>query len=525
MGDSAAAPRRVRVERGIYRRPTGVLEVGFKDETGRQRWRTVDGGILAARKLRDDLAAKRARGESIAPKPKLRFGEAAEQWLGGPVLDLRETTQAKYRCIVNEHLRPRFEARRLDALTADDLACLVRELRGEGKSEATIVVALGVVGSVYRFAARRLGWSGTIPTTLMLRSERPKIALVKRRPIFVGEQLEQTIAAAHEPFRTLFIVAALTGARISELCALAWANIRIDAVEDAEIEFGWQVDRRGNRRPTKTDGSARTVPIPPELATILHRHRLAARDTTSDDFVFASGTGRPLQQRNVGRALREAQSRAVDADGQPTFPVLHQVDDHGDLVPIPRGVLASMHSFRHTVASRALLAGESVDEVAFLLGHRDGTVTRTVYVREVADARRRTMRRSRMAAEFGGALRVALDQALRTPDVNGGLPLAGVVAKPCPAEPLSIVAMTPERKRRKKRRPAPAEATLQAVESTDPGPPYLVLWHPGAEKERDALWPTQEIVAMEHAVEKLRPSARGFRIRTQARSGAKPARD
>ena len=68
-----------------------------------------------------------------------------------------------------------------------------------------------------------------------------------------------------------------------------------------------------------------------------------------------------------------------------------------------------MHSFRHTVASRALLAGESVDEVAFFLGHRDGTVTRTVYVREVADARRRHMRRSRMTAEFGGALAVALD--------------------------------------------------------------------------------------------------------------------
>jgi integrase len=99
----------------------------------------------------------------------------------------------------------------------------------------------------------------------------------------------------------------------------------------------------------------------------------------------------------------------VDADGQPTFYVLHNVDAHGNPVAVPRGTLPSMHSFRHTVASRALLAGESVDEVAFLLGHRDGTVTRTVYVREVADARRRAMRRSRMNAEFAGTLAVALD--------------------------------------------------------------------------------------------------------------------
>jgi integrase len=63
-----------------------------------------------------------------------------------------------------------------------------------------------------------------------------------------------------------------------------------------------------------------------------------------------------------------------------------------------------MHSFRHTLASRALLPGESVDEIAFLLGHRDANVTRAVYVRELSDARRRTMRRSRMAEEFADVL-------------------------------------------------------------------------------------------------------------------------
>ena len=61
-------------------------------------------------------------------------------------------------------------------------------------------------------------------------------------------------------------------------------------------------------------------------------------------------------------------------------------------------------AFRHTVASRALLAGESIDEVAFLLGHRDANVTRAVYLRELSDARQRTMRRSRMATEFADLL-------------------------------------------------------------------------------------------------------------------------
>lgn len=127
MAEASSIPRRVRVERAIYRRPTGVLEVCFKDENARLRWRTVDGGILAARKLRDDLAGRRARGESVAPRPKLRFGAAADVWLHGPVLDLRDTTQVKYRSIVDGHLRPRFDARRLDGIDADDLARLVRD--------------------------------------------------------------------------------------------------------------------------------------------------------------------------------------------------------------------------------------------------------------------------------------------------------------------------------------------------------------------------------------------------------------
>jgi integrase len=47
--------------------------------------------------------------------------------------------------------------------------------------------------------------------------------------------------------------------------------------------------------------------------------------------------------------------------------VLHKRAEDGTPISVPHGALPSMHSFRHTVASRALLAGESVDEVAFLL--------------------------------------------------------------------------------------------------------------------------------------------------------------
>lgn len=123
----------------------------------------------------------------------------------------------------------------------------------------------------------------------------------RRVPIFRPGQIEQTLAASTEPYRTLFTVAALTGARISEMCGLTWADVALDDLDESEITLGFQVDRHGNRRATKTDAAGNPIPAPP-------------------------------------------------------------------------GSVPSMHSFRHTVASRALLAGESVDEVAFFLGHRDAPV-------------------------------------------------------------------------------------------------------------------------------------------------------
>jgi integrase len=397
-------PRRVRVERNIYRRATGAYEVGFKDGTGKQRWRTVAGGITAARAARDELLSRRARGERVTSSPRLRFCDAATRWLEGPVLDLRPATQSCYRNAVDQHLRDRLGQRRLDTITPEDLAELVRVLRRNGLAESTIVIVIGVANRIYRYAARRLGWAGANPVSLMLSSERPKPSKGKRRRIFERGELEQTISAAGEPYRTLFTVAALTGARLSELLALTWANLRVDDVDDAQIEFAHQVDRRGNLAPTKTDGSARTIPIPPQLARLLAAHRQMSTFVRPDSFVFATRSGRPFSQRNIARALRAAQVKAVDDDGHPTFPALHAVDENGNPVAVPHGVLPSMHSFRHTVASRALLAGESVDEVAFMLGHRDANVTRAVYVRELSDARRRTMRRSRMIAEFDDIL-------------------------------------------------------------------------------------------------------------------------
>jgi hypothetical protein len=38
------------------------------------------------------------------------------------------------------------------------------------------------------------------------------------------------------------------------LLGLTWTDVRLDDLDDSEVEFGWQVDRHGHRRlPRPTD--------------------------------------------------------------------------------------------------------------------------------------------------------------------------------------------------------------------------------------------------------------------------------
>ena len=408
MTKTNAAPRRTRVEQNIYKRPSGVFEVGFKDGAGVQRWRTVEGGIQAARALRDELLVQRRKGGRVS-NPRVRFGEAASAWLES-CSNLRPTTLAVYEGAVRLHLEPKFKNRRLDSMTPEDFVWLVGLLQAEGLSPATTSKVLSVASRVFRFSARRLGFAGANPVSLLMPNERPTVAASTARATYSPEQAAATIRAAKEPFRLLFLVMASTGARVSEALALRWQDVNLETLEEAELRFAFQLDRsrtngQPNLIPTKTDGSSRTVPISRPLAEALAAYKLAAVSTTKDSFVFVSKrTGSVLWHRNVTRALREAQERAVDEHGRQAFPELHELDENGRSVAPARGEVPGLHSFRHSLASRLLNEGESSEEIAFLLGHANANVTRAVYIHEVADARRRSMRRDRLAAVAGSAM-------------------------------------------------------------------------------------------------------------------------
>jgi integrase len=323
-----------------------------------------------------------------------------------------------YRNSVETHLRPRWGRRRLDSITVDDAARLVRELRADGKAEWTISTVLRAGSRVFTFARRRLNWHGENPIAGLENGERPRVVTATRRRIFQGDELAQTLAAANEPWRTLFSLAAVTGARESELLGLLVSDVDVREVNDAAVTFTHQVDRKGERVALKTDESRRTVELPPSMAVMLLEHLARSPRKGAGAFLFATRSGRALGQRNALRELRRAQERARDRDGRPTFPDLFERNDRGELIvsdrgeyvpqrrrDVPRGTVPHFHGYRHTAASDAIAAGDGSEEISWQLGHKNSNVTRAVYVQEIKSAERRARRRAKMEDRYGAMLR------------------------------------------------------------------------------------------------------------------------
>jgi hypothetical protein len=150
------APRRVRVERGIYRQRNGKYAVCWR-HAGRLRFRTVGFDVVEARRERLALIAATREG-SVPVSPRLRFETVAGRWLERFEVKVaagerHPRTLEAHRYQLDRHLLPGLARRRIASITVDYVAELPM-LRRKGCSAKTSASALAMLQSVMRFARR-----------------------------------------------------------------------------------------------------------------------------------------------------------------------------------------------------------------------------------------------------------------------------------------------------------------------------------------------------------------------------------
>jgi integrase len=306
--------RRRRVERGVYLQPNGKYAVCFMG-AGKPRFRTVGTDLGAARAARAALIEAASRGE-VPVMPSLRFDAVVDRWIVRydmlVAADLRrQRTLEAHRYYLERHVLPRLRARKVSAITMEDVSALIVAMRAEGWSEKTTANALATLHSVLRFALRH-GWIVIDPVARLERGERPRPAPRVHR-VLGRDEVARLLACCAERYRSLVATALFTGMRISELLGLVWGDVDLDA---GVIHVRAQLSRAHHGSPStrvapKTRAAVRDIPLVPQLRDVLAAHRDDVDQDGPEAWVFASQTGTPLGHRNAQRrALSKAARRA-----------------------------------------------------------------------------------------------------------------------------------------------------------------------------------------------------------------------
>ena len=105
-------------------------------------------------------------------------------------------------------------------------------------------------------------------------------------------------ARLDEPHRTMVLVDAITGMRVSELLALKWSDVDLQR----RLLSIRQSYYRGNFGPPKNRSSERTIPLSPGLVCAPRCHKLRGPQSALDS-VFPNAVGQPYEAGNLLKSI------------------------------------------------------------------------------------------------------------------------------------------------------------------------------------------------------------------------------
>jgi integrase len=309
-----------------------------------------------AEKLAALLVAEVASGKNVGTTD-MTIGELIDEWLEFRRPDLSPTTITAYEANFRNDLRPVLGAIKLAKLTVMDVdrlyASMARRV-GPSMVRRAHVVLRGALAQAQKW--------GLVAVNVAADADLPRLRRPDTRPPHL-EELQRILDAAPDDFRTLLRLAATSGARRGELCALRWSDLDLDAgrmsVHASVVEHDGQLDIK----PPKTE-RRRVVVLDDSTTAVLRDHRsrcaAAARACSvtlpGSAFVFSPrpGNAEPYHPMSITRRFARTCER-LGIDG------------------------IRFHDLRHMVASRLLAEGIDLQSVADRLGHSRASITLGTY--------------------------------------------------------------------------------------------------------------------------------------------------
>jgi integrase len=266
------------------------------------------------------------------------------------------STRAAYECYLKAWVLPRWGTYRIDQVKP---VAVEAWLDGIKRANGTKAKIRNLMSAVFQHAMR-YEWMDRNPIQLVRQSAKRE----KVPDVLELAELQLLLTKLDVRERTLALLDAATGLRVSELLAIRWSDIDFENLELSVTRSIWH-QVVGD---CKTEASAKPVPLDSYMAEDLLRWRRQSPYPMDDDWVFASPAKKGKQPYWPDNLMK----RYIK-------PVARKAGINKNI---------GWHTFRHSFGTLLKANGEDVKTVQELLRHANSRITLDVYTQAVNSHKR-----------------------------------------------------------------------------------------------------------------------------------------
>lgn len=337
----------------------GRYNAGVNPKTGQIRQKSIYGKRKkdVLRRMRDTLQ-ELDKGQYVEPS-KMSLYNWCAQWLEVyklPTL-IRVNTQKRYKVSLKRLSRYDIAGVPIKDITSDMLQRTYNDMHKIYKS-GTIAATSTLINAALAEAVRLR----RLPKNPATDAHVPQDAVDKRVKALNEEQLKRFLLGLkrEELYYTPALFMVNTGVRIGEALGLNRADLDLTK-RTVRIHSTYLPDERILQPETKTKSSTRVVPLPSFIIAPLREYLLRQPDKSDQAPLFQNSIGNRISYRNFSRRIK-AVGAAINCNW------------------------VSLHTLRHTYASRLFAQGVDVKIVSALLGHGSVTITYDLYIHFIDSA-------------------------------------------------------------------------------------------------------------------------------------------
>lgn len=375
------AKRRMNGEGTIYQRPNGlwVCEITLGYDANKKRIKKTVSSMDRDKLQKKINDLKYMNDRHLLTNPsEYTVGDWVEFWLDTyKKSSVKPTTYDMYKGSLERYIKPQLGHYKLDKLNPIIIQKFINDISEKGLNTKN-----GLSQSSIKkvFITLSQACKQAVAVNILYQNPCDNVQLPKKpaREAMAFSVDEQTkflsFCNGNSTFENLFIFAFNTGMRLGEMLALTWDDIdfnnkMINVNKNLVVVNDY--NKNSNKKSktviestTKTASGKRDIPLSTAAELSI---KYQQEKNIDSPFIFCSTTGTPITKRNIYRAFNDKLKKA-------------DITTH-----------LTIHSMRHSFATRLLEKGADIKTVSELLGHRSIQITLDIYGHVSANLKKQTI--------------------------------------------------------------------------------------------------------------------------------------